>query len=122
MTTTPIVPVHVVRGSDESLLRDAVRDLVDTLVGDGDRSLIVEETSIDGPTVEERAPQLAALVDAARTPPFLTDRRVVIGRRVSAAKVDELGALIEAVSDPLPSTALVLTWESGAVPRALQDA
>jgi len=122
MANVPIVPVHIVRGGDEALLRDAVRDLVDTLVGDGDRSLIVEEVSIDGATIEERAPQLAALVDAARTPPFLTDRRVVIGRRVSSAKVDELGALVDAIGDPLPSTALVLTWESGAVPKRVLDA
>src|SRR3954453_2762676 len=112
-----IVPVHIVKGGDESLLRDAVRDLVDTLVGDGDRSLIVEEVAIDGSTEEDRASQLAALVDAARTPPFLTARRVVVGRRVSTAKVDELGPLIEAIGDPLPSTALVLTWETGAVPK-----
>jgi DNA polymerase-3 subunit delta len=123
LANVPIVPVHIVRGGDESLLRDAVRDLVDTLVGDGDRSLMVEELLVDGTTDEDRAPQLAALVDAAQTPAFLTDRRVVVGRNISAATVDELSPLVEAIGDPLPSTALVLTWEkSAALPKRLQEA
>jgi len=71
-------------------MRDAVIDLVDALVADGDRSLMVEEVEITGEKKDDRAAQLAALVDAAQTPPFLTPRRIVVGRGVHAAKADEL--------------------------------
>jgi DNA polymerase-3 subunit delta len=114
--------VHLVKGSEPSLVRDAVIALVDELVGDGDRSLMVEEVDVSGDNREERAGQLAALVDAAQTPPFLTPRRVVIGRGVHAATADELAGLAAVVSEPLPDVFLVLTWESGAVPKRLADA
>ena len=36
-------PIHLVKGDDPVLVGDAVRDLVAALVGDGDRTLMVEE-------------------------------------------------------------------------------
>lgn len=113
--------VHLVRGDEPSLVRDTVSTIVDELVGDLDRSLTVEDVVIDGATAADRAPQLAALVDAAQTPPFLTDRRVVVGRGVHLARADELDGLAGAVRDLLPTTRLVLVWESGAVPKRLAD-
>ncbi len=109
-------PVHLVRGDDESLVRDAVRALVDELVGDGDRSLVVEE--LDGDDYE-----LGALVDAAQTPPFLTDRRVVVGRDVHRFSTnDAVAPLVAYLADPLDTTSLVLVWTSGRVPKPLLDA
>ena len=67
--------VHLLTGDDESILRAAVSELVHELVGDGDRSLMVDE--FDGDDVEVRS-----VVDAAQTPPFLTERRVVVVRDV----------------------------------------
>ena len=76
---------------------------------------------------------LAALVQAAQTEPFLTPRRVVVGRHLArfsrAADCAELVRLIEA----LPATTdLVLVWERGldppmtgrfpAVPKSLSQA
>lgn len=111
-----IQPVYFVRGGDPSLLRDAVLDLVDGLVGEGDRELMVQELGGDDY-------EIAALVDAAQTPPFLSDRRVVIGRDLhqftSAAAVAPLVAYL---ADPLSTTSLVLVWESGRVPKSLSDA
>lgn len=109
------VPVHLVRGEDASLVRDAVRRLVDELVGDGDRSLIVDEHAGDDY-------ECGALADAAQTPPFLTERRVVVGRDLHRFKADELAPLVRYLADPLPTTSLVLVWETGAVPKALLDA
>ncbi|HEX2384894.1 MAG TPA: DNA polymerase III subunit delta [Acidimicrobiales bacterium] len=115
-------PVTLLRGDEPSLVRDAVIALVDDLVGDADRSLMVEEVDVAGDTADERAAQLRALVDAAQTPPFLTDRRVVVGRGLHAAKADELAGLSAVVAAPLDGTYVVLTWESGAVPKRLLDA
>jgi DNA polymerase III subunit delta len=111
--TTP--PVHLVRGADPSLVRDKVRVLIDELVGQGDRALMVDEYAGGGYEV-------GALADAAQTPPFLTDRRVVVGRDLHQFKADEVGPLVEYLADPLPTTSLVLVWESGTVPKALLDA
>ena len=67
------VSVHVLLGDDESILRAGVNSLVQTLVGDGDRALMVDEFDAEDYTV-------GAVVDAAYTAPFLTERRIVVGR------------------------------------------
>jgi DNA polymerase III subunit delta len=107
----------LVRGDDPSLVRDRVAELVDRAVGDGDRGLMVEEVVVTG-----QGDEVAALVDAARTPPFLTDRRVVVGRDLHEAAGDALAPLVAYLADPSPTTALVLVWESGRLPKGLQDA
>jgi DNA polymerase-3 subunit delta len=113
--------VRFIRGDDPSILREAARKLVDELVGSGDRSLMVEEVDVVGASVAERAPQLAAVVDAAQTPAFLTDKRVVVGR-VETATAEEVGGLAAAVADLVDTTDLVIVWEAGRVPKALADA
>lgn len=116
MSSTAPTPVHLLRGDDPSLLRDAVRALVAELVGDGDRELMVEELAGD-------EYEMAALVDAAQTPPFLTERRVVVARDVSRfSKADDVAPLVAYLADPLPTTSLVLVWDSGRVPKNLADA
>ena len=108
-------PIHLVKGEDPSLVRDAVRDLVDRLVGDGDRSLVVDEYAGEGY-------ELGAVVDAAQTPPFLTDRRVVVGRDLHQFKADALAPLIAYLAQPLETSSVVVVWESGAVPKGLVEA
>jgi DNA polymerase-3 subunit delta len=113
---TRLPPVHLVRGDDPGLVRDAVHRLVDELVGDDDRSLAVEELAGDDYSI-------GTLVDAAQTPPFLTERRVVVARdahRFSSA--DAVLPLVRYLDDPLATTALVVVWESGRVPKSLLDA
>ena len=100
--------ITLLRGDDASLVRDAVMALVDELVGDADRSLMVEEIDVASDVADERTARLRALVDAAQTPPFLTDRRVVVGRGLHTAKADELGTLSAAVAAPLDGTYVVL--------------
>jgi len=116
------IPVTLLRGDDEVLLRDAVRLLVDELVGDEDRSLVVEELDV-GAVEEEGRDPLLALVDAAQTPPFLTAFRVVLGRITDRRERGELvQPLVDYLVDPLPSTLLVLEWRVGKVPKALLEA
>lgn len=116
-------PVTLLKGDDEVVLRDAVRLLVDELVGDDDRSLVVEEVEV-GPTSEDdgRDP-LLVLVDAAQTPPFLTEHRVVLARVIDKReRNDQVGPLVDYLADPLPTTRLVLEWRTGKVPKALLEA
>lgn len=107
--------VHLLTGDDESLLGAAVSELVASLVGDADRTLMVDDLSGDDYEVR-------ALVDAAQTPPFLTDRRVVVGRGVGRFNAEDLTTLIAYLKDPLPTTDLVLTSGGGRLPKALTDA
>ena len=112
---TPPLPVHLLRGDDEALLGAAVGELVHRVVGHDDRVLVV--TEFDGDDYE-----LRQVVDAAQTPPFLTDRRIVVGRAIGRFSTDELAPLVAYLADPLPSTTLVLTGGGGRLPKAVTDA
>jgi DNA polymerase-3 subunit delta len=96
------LPVYLVRGDDPALRSEAVRTLVHELVGDGDASLVVEEhePNDEGDT--------GAIADAAQTPPFLTDMRVVVARDVSSYSSEALEPVLRYLDDPLPTTSLVL--------------
>jgi DNA polymerase III subunit delta len=114
--TSGDAPVHLVTGDDPSLVRDAVVALVDELVGERDRNLTVED--IDGDDYD-----LAAVVDAAQTPPLLSDRRVIVARGANRfGSADAVAPLAAYLSDPLPTTRLVLAWGSGRIPKPLADA
>jgi DNA polymerase-3 subunit delta len=116
------IPVTLLRGGDEVVLRDAVRLLVDELVGEDDHALVVEEVEV-GAAVEDGRDPLIALVDAAQTPPFLTDFRVVLGRIIDKRERAELvQPLVDYLADPLPTTRLVLDWRGGRVPKSLAEA
>jgi DNA polymerase-3 subunit delta len=107
--------LHLLRGDDEVLLGDATTDLVHRLVGDGDRSLAVTELDGDDYAV-------TAVVDAAQTPPFLTDRRVVVARGIQRFNADDLAPLIGYLRDPMVSTDLVLVAAGERLPKAFLDA
>ena len=120
MTDTTI-PVTLLRGDDEVVLRDSVRLLVDDLVGDEDRSLMVEEVEV-GAAGDDGDDPLLTLVDAAQTPPLFTDVRVVLGRFTEKRERGDLvQPLVDYLRDPLPSSRLVLEWR-GKVPKALAEA
>jgi DNA polymerase III subunit delta len=117
-------PIVLLKGDDVVVLRDAVRLLVDELVGTEDRALVVEEVDVGAHAVEDEGRDpLVALVDAAQTPPFLTDVRVVVGRITDKRERNELvQPLVDYLVDPLPSTRLVLEWQGGRIPKALGEA
>lgn len=122
--------LYLIKGDDVSLVSRAVQELVDALVGDGDRSLIVEELTEADYRTDDGDYSMAPLIDAAQTPPFLTDIRVVVGREIGRfSKTADVQLLLDYLADPLPSTHLVLAWEKGpelqrlnAVPKPLTAA
>jgi DNA polymerase-3 subunit delta len=119
-STTEVLPVYLVRASDPALRNEALQALLHDLVGDGDAGLMVEDFDYN----EDVDP--GAIVDAARTPPFLTERRIVVARDVTNHSSDALAAIIQYLEDPSPTTSLVLVaavGESGPKgPKALTDA
>jgi DNA polymerase III subunit delta len=120
-------PVTLVTGDDQVLVAEAVTTLVDELVGDEDRSLLVSELTIEkGDGVD---PDVGPVVDAASTLPFLTDRRVVVARGLSWCDTAALKPLLAHLEAPLETTSLVLVWDkqhgqarAATVPKGLKDA
>lgn len=130
MATAPDPPVFLVKGNEPTVLADGLRELVDRLVGSGDRGLMVEELGADQYEREDGTYDVTPVVYAAQTPPFLTDGRVVVARHAGAFSTGEsVGPLVDYLAAPLDTTALVLVWEKApkqqklaAVPKKLMTA
>ncbi|MFN2607196.1 MAG: DNA polymerase III subunit delta [Acidimicrobiales bacterium] len=108
-------PAYLVRGDDPTITTDEVKALVAELVGDDDPALAVEDLSSDDYT-------LAAVVDAAQTPPFLGDRRVVVARDVGRFTTTDAAPLVAYLADPSPTSTVILVAGGGQLPRSLVDA
>ena len=107
--------MQVVTGSDESLVREAAQRTVDAALGNEDRGLALVEFAGDDYEV-------AALVDAAQTPPMFSAHRVVVARDLGGRRVDELGDLVRYLEDPLDTTTLVLVWPGSKPAKAVAEA
>jgi DNA polymerase III subunit delta len=107
--------VHLLKGDDESIIRAAVSELVHQLLGNGDRSLMVDD-------FDSEDFSLGAAIDAARTPPFLTDFRIVVVRSLERFVADDLGPLWDYLADPSPDTHLVMALTGGRMNKKITDA
>jgi DNA polymerase-3 subunit delta len=123
------VSVHVVKGDDPILRADVLDAVVVDLVGADDRSLAVEDLTVPGKGgegesggAEARTAVVAAAVNAAQSPPFMTARRVVVLREVGNLLAGEVGPLVGCLGDLLDTTDLVLVTGGGSVPPALAKA
>ncbi len=109
--------VQLLSGDDPVLVAEAVARVVKEALGDEDRSLALEQLDETSWRDPDGGWRLAPLVDAAQTEPFLTSRRVVVGRHLARfsrkGDTDELVRLLETLPD---TTHLVLVWERGADP------
>lgn len=124
--------LRLIIGDDPILIGEAVTAAVDELVGDGDRSLMLETLTEADYRNDAGDYESAKVLDAARTPPFLTERRVVVGRHLSRfSRKDDYTPIVELLAEPLETTDLVLVWEKGvepkvdrmpALPKALKEA
>lgn len=105
---------HLLHGSDEVVLSSAVSEKVRELVGDGDRSLMLEEFVDDY--------VMGAVVESASTPPFFTDRRVVVVHQSDTTTADDVESLATYIRDEADFTDLVVVWHRGKILKALTDA
>ena len=109
-------PVVLVTGEEIGLVGEAVREVVSLALGRDDRSLALEELTEDDYRTDDGF-EVARLVDAAQTPPLLSERRVVVGRHLGRfGDKEAIAPLVAYLADPLETTALVVVWEKGAVP------
>ncbi|GAC1477705.1 MAG: hypothetical protein NVS1B12_13290 [Acidimicrobiales bacterium] len=107
--------VVLLKGDDPTLLADAVREATDEALEGEDRTIALEELGGDDLTPD-------AVVDSARTPPFLTARRVLVVRDVGRWSSDQLAPLVEYLAAPEPTTALVLVAGGGQTSQKLANA
>jgi DNA polymerase III subunit delta len=123
-------PVHLVLGDDARFRADATKALIAELLGDDDPSLALEEFSLapraDGGDSEaapaDGPPIVPAALGSASTPPFGTERRVIVIREVGAMGAGDADAVARYLADPSPTTALVLVGGGGRIPVALTKA
>jgi DNA polymerase-3 subunit delta len=112
-------PVAIlVRGDDASLVAQAVRDVVAELVGDQDPGMVVEEHTELGTEIAD----VGVIVDALSTPPFLTDRRVVVVREAGRISSAEAGRIAAALADPVRGVVLVVATGGGTLATVLANA
>lgn len=127
--------LYLVKAGDPVLRARAVQELVDELVGEDDRILVVEDFTVPtksrggggdedaAPTDEgARGPVVTAVVNAAQSPPFMTSRRIVVVRDFEQLTADEAGPMVEVLADPLPTTVFVFVAGGGRAPKSLLDA
>lgn len=114
-------PVFFVRGTDPVLRDQALDALVDELLGDDDRAFALEEFVVParasggdddgrGPSggAEGRDAVVAAALNAAVSPPFMTGCRVVVLRDASALAAADVEQIARYAEAPLDTTRLVL--------------
>ena len=97
------VPVHVLTGDDPVLLGEALSGLVGELLGGRDPDGVVD--TFAGDEYQPAEPMIAAASMS------MFDERIVIMRNAARFKIAELGPLFDYLSDPNPTTVLVVVWE-----------
>ncbi len=123
--------VVVVRGRDATLRAEALHAVVTELLGDDDRTLALAEFDVAAPPESVRSGRgdlgaEAALVltalDAARTIPFGSSRRIVVLRNASALAADDTKPITAYVAAAEPTAVLVLDYGDKSPPAALAKA
>lgn len=109
---------YLVRGEDPSLVGQAVRDLLDTLVDGRDPAMVVEEHGAAGGDDLD----VGVVLDALTTPPMLSDRRVVVARDCGRFVAADAARIVEYLAEPVDGVVLVLAGGGGTVPAALVKA
>jgi DNA polymerase III subunit delta len=126
--------VYHVTGGDPVLRGEALERLLAELVGDDDRSLTVEELTVPGRAApgegesdapsgaEGREEVVAAALNAAQSPPFMTERRVVVLHDAGNLGAGDAEPLVAYLAQPMDTTAFVVVTGGGRIPKSLGDA
>jgi len=105
-------------GDDQVIVGDVVVSKVDELIGGGDRSLMLENLDESDHWNSNDEVDATRLVVAGGTPPFLTEKRVVVSRTMALfSRKDLYAPIIEMLSNLIDTTDLVLVWEKPLNPQ-----
>jgi DNA polymerase-3 subunit delta len=124
------VSVYLVKGTDPMLRDRVVDDLVRELLDGEDRTLALEEFTVPGRAAsgdeapapggaEAREEVVAAILNAASSPPFMTARRVIVVHEAGALTAADAEPIVRFLADPLDSSVLVLVAGGGTLPPGL---
>ena len=105
---------YVVSG-DETLIGLELTSLVDRLVGDNDRSMMVEDFDL-----ADAGLQVGLVADALGTMPLFTERRIVVLRNVHGAPAEVLEPVVAAIAGRVDEVDVVATV-TGRQPKAFAD-
>lgn len=106
-------PVHLLKGGDDVLLAQGVKELIDRLVGDADRNEVLDEFNGDDY-------ELGEVIMAATTLSMFGDR-IVVARNAGRFTAKELGPVLEYLDHPSPDAVLVLAWERPVSPSLTKN-
>jgi DNA polymerase-3 subunit delta len=128
-----VTVTYLVKGTDPLLRDRVVDDLVTEILGRDDPTLALEEITIPGRASagddsdapggpgggEGRDVAVAAVLNAAGSPPFMTEHRVVVVRDAGALGARDVDGIVRYLDDPLDTTVLVFVAGGGTMPPAL---
>jgi DNA polymerase III subunit delta len=131
--------LYLVKAGDPVLRSRAVHELVDELLEGEDRTLVVEEYTVpakrganadDGESTRATAPDdsapplpvVAAILNAAQSPPFMTSKRIVVVHDYEQLNADEAAPVAQLFDDHLDTTFLVFVSGGGRAPKSIADA
>ena len=121
---------YLVKGTEPSLRNRVVDDLLVELLGADDATLALEDITIPGRAgagddgdapagADGRDVAVAALLNAAGSPPFMTEHRIVVVRDAGALTAADVDGIVWYLDDPLDTTILVFVAGGGTMPSAL---
>ncbi|MGB2756741.1 MAG: hypothetical protein WBD02_03670 [Acidimicrobiia bacterium] len=137
--TTDNLEVHLIKGSDEVLIKRSLDALIDQLLDGDSRDLSVEEHPMASPTASEPEPEaswnsdedetapaarpvgLETLLDALGSPPLFTQRRIVVVPDAGSINAAAAKLIVEGAQTAAPGVALVLVLGGGRLAKALAD-
>ncbi len=109
------VATYLISG-DESLISLELTSLVDRLVGDNDRAMMVDDFDCSESTFTP-----GSVVDAVTTMSLFLDRKVVIVRHLHDLKAEHIDGFVTAIDSCIDEADLVIT-STGKVLKAVSDA
>lgn len=87
--------VFYIIGDEPTSRAKEMSAVIDELLGDEDRSLVVEQFDLaDADSDETKARIIEDAVTALSSPPFLTSKRIVVIRDIGAASTDNVASLV----------------------------
>jgi DNA polymerase III subunit delta len=132
--------LYLVKASDPVLRSRAAHELIDEVLDGEDRTLVVEEflvptkvrgggddTPAPAPTPSAtdeaaRIPIVAAILNAAQSPPFMTAKRIVVVRDYEQLNAEEAAPIAAVLKDALETTVFVFVGGGGRAPKSIADA
>lgn len=124
-----LASVYLIRGDEPSVISHDLEKLVNSLLGDEDKSLVVEELVEENYLDDSETYSTESLLSAVQTVPFLTQKRVIVARDFARfTRKEDLQGLLKYLENPIEVNHLVLVWEKGPklqrvgqIPKALVE-